>query len=144
MVESWLVEAMRSYNAESYSMRHAYAAQLHLPGPIFRELVVWALQSLPDEILVGLDVDADRKHIEEVESMFEGQEHVSNLYDVASRLVYGKGNQSYDGRISENKTPVDEKSVLLTSYQELSGLAPRRPKTSQPDCSQSSVPRPQP
>ena len=61
-------------------MRHAYAAQLHLPGPIFRELVVWALQSLPDEILVGLDVDADRKHIEEVESMFEGQEHVSNLF----------------------------------------------------------------
>ena len=73
---------MRSYNAESYSMRHAYAAQLHLPGPVFRELVVWALQSLPDEILVGLDVDPNRKHIDEVESAFEGQEHVSNLLEV--------------------------------------------------------------
>ena len=61
-------------------MRHAYAAQLHLPGPVFRELVVWALQSLPDEILVGLDVDPNRKHIDEVESAFEGQEHVSNLF----------------------------------------------------------------
>ena len=70
MVEAWLIDAMRSYNAESYSMRHAYAAQLHLPGPVFRELVVWALQSLPDEILVGLDVDPNRKHIYEVESAF--------------------------------------------------------------------------
>jgi len=75
-----LVEAMRSYNAESYSMRHAYAAQLHIPGPLFRDLVIWALQSLPDEILVGLDVNADRKNIEEVESAFEGQECVSNLF----------------------------------------------------------------
>ena len=71
---------MRSYTAESYSMRHAYAAQLHLPGPLFRDLVIWALQSLPDEILVGLDVNADRKNIEEVEYAFEGQECVSNLF----------------------------------------------------------------
>ena len=56
VVETWLVEAMRSYNAESYTMRHSYAAQLHLTGPLFRDLVIWALQALPDEILVGLDV----------------------------------------------------------------------------------------
>jgi len=61
-------------------MRHAYAAQLHVPGAIFRDLVIWALQSLPDEILVGLDVDGERKNIEEVEVAFEGQEHVSNLF----------------------------------------------------------------
>ena len=69
-------------------MRHAYMTQLHLPGPIFRELVIWALQSLPDEILVGLDVDANRKHIDEVELMFEGQEHVqisSEGKDMSSR-----------------------------------------------------------
>ena len=55
VVEAWLVEAMRSYNAESYTMRHSYAAQLHLTGPLFRDLVVWALQALPDEILVDIE-----------------------------------------------------------------------------------------
>lgn len=80
VVETWLVEAMRSYNAESYSMRHSYAAQLHLTGPLFRDLVIWALQALPDEILVGMDVDPDRKHVEEVQNAFEGDEHVSNLF----------------------------------------------------------------
>ncbi|MBT3652153.1 MAG: hypothetical protein HN541_02450, partial [Euryarchaeota archaeon] len=80
MVETWLVEAMRSYNAESHAMRHSYAAQLHLTGPLFRDLVIWALQALPDEILVGLDVNPDRKHIEEVQNAFEGHEHVSNLF----------------------------------------------------------------
>ena len=61
-------------------MRDAYAAQLHLPGPIFQDLVIWALQSLPDEILIGLDADSERKHIQEVEAAFEGQEHVPNLF----------------------------------------------------------------
>ncbi len=80
VVETWLVEAMRSYNAESYAMRHSYAAQLHLTGPLLRDLVIWALQALPDEILVGLDVNSDRTHIEEVQNAFEGNEHVSNLF----------------------------------------------------------------
>ena len=42
--------------------------------------MIWALQALPDEILVGLDVNPDRKHNEEVQNAFEGNEHVSNLF----------------------------------------------------------------
>ena len=60
-------------------MRHAYAAQLHLPDLFFVSSSCGRF-SAPDEILVGLDVDPNRKHIDEVESAFEGQEHVSNLF----------------------------------------------------------------
>ena len=31
----------------------------HLPGMVFADIVWWALQALPDEILVGIDVDAN-------------------------------------------------------------------------------------
>ena len=54
MVEPWLEEIMSSYNLESYDSKDSYAAQLHMPGEIFQDLVWWALKSLPDEILVGL------------------------------------------------------------------------------------------
>ena len=58
MAEPWLEELMVSYNRESFQSRESYTAQIHLPGHVFEELVWWALQALPDEILVGLDVDA--------------------------------------------------------------------------------------
>ena len=44
MVEAWLEEIMASYNQESYEARDSYAAQLHMPGEIFQELVWWALK----------------------------------------------------------------------------------------------------
>lgn len=80
MVESWLVELMTTYNEESYTGREAYTAQVHLPGEVFESLVWWALQALPDEILVGLDIDAETPHVEEVDVAFSAQECTSNLF----------------------------------------------------------------
>ena len=70
MVEAWLEELMETYNRESYDGRESYTAQIHLPGRIFEELVWWALQALPDEILVGMDIDSKTPHHPEVESKF--------------------------------------------------------------------------
>ena len=80
MVEAWLVELMTTYNEESYRSREAYTAQIHLPGSVFENLVWWALQALPDEILVGLDIDADAPHIEEVDERFRAEESTFNLF----------------------------------------------------------------
>jgi len=80
MVEAWLVEAMSRYNADSYERREAYAAQVHLPGSVLQDLVWWALQALPDEVLVGLDVDAGRPHLGEVDAMFAGAAQRDGLF----------------------------------------------------------------
>ena len=80
MVEAWLRDLMTSYNRDSYAQRAGYLAQVHMPGEVFQSLVWWALQSLPDEILVGIDIDAERPHRKEVEAYFEGEESHSRLF----------------------------------------------------------------
>ena len=80
MVVAWLVEALERYNEESLERREAYAAQVHLPGPVLQDLVWWALQALPDEILVGLDVDGGREHRPEVEDAYAGESHRDGLF----------------------------------------------------------------
>tara|TARA_B110000003_G_C16610052_1_gene519066 strand:- start:997 stop:1758 length:762 start_codon:yes stop_codon:yes gene_type:complete len=80
MVEAWLVELMTTYNEESYQSREAYTAQVHLPGSVFEDLVWWGLQALPDEILVGLDIDAQSPHVEEVDERFSATECIANLF----------------------------------------------------------------
>ena len=62
MVEAWLEDLMTSYNRDSHAQRGGYVAQVHMPGDVFQSLVWWALQALPDEILVGIDIDGDRPH----------------------------------------------------------------------------------
>ena len=84
MVEAWLVELMTSYNRDSRDQRNGYVAQLHMPGDVFQSLVWWALQSLPDEILVGLDIAPDQVNLKEVEAYFAGD-------DVRKGLFQGQG-----------------------------------------------------
>lgn len=80
MVEPWLEELMVVYNRDSFEKRSSYTAQVHIPGRVFEQLVWWALQALPDEILVGIDVDSDSPHIAEVERAFMGADFESNLF----------------------------------------------------------------
>ena len=80
MVEAWLVDLMTAYNRESHAQRDGYLAQILMPGEVFQTLIWWSLQSLPDEILVGIDVDAHRPHQREVEAYFEGDEVRNNLF----------------------------------------------------------------
>ena len=70
MVEAWLERIMATYNQESYDARDSYAAHLHMPSKIFQELVWWALKSLPDEILVGIDIDFNQRQNPEVDDYF--------------------------------------------------------------------------
>ena len=87
MVEAWLVELMTTYNRDSHEQRHGYMTQLHLPGEVFQSLVWWALQALPDEILVGMDVDPDRPHRPEIQAYFEGDEVHTNLFQGQGHVV---------------------------------------------------------
>ena len=87
MVEGWLSDAMANYNRESYEKRQAYAGQLHLPGHLFQDLIWWALQALPDEILVGLEIDSNKANLDEVEQMFAGEDQRSNLFAGQGYLV---------------------------------------------------------
>ena len=75
-----MVTLMQGYNRESYEQRAGYLAQVHMPGHVFQSLIWWALQSLPDEILVGIDIDADRPHRVEVEHYFSGDEVHNQLF----------------------------------------------------------------
>ena len=87
MVEAWLVELMTTYNRDSHEQRHGYMTQLHLPGEVFQSLVWWAPQALPDEILVGMDVDPDRPHRPEIQAYFEGDEVHTNLFQGQGHIV---------------------------------------------------------
>ena len=87
MVESWLEEIMGSYNLESYDSRNSYAAQLHMPGEIFQDLVWWALKSLPDEILVGLDIDFNQQQNQQVDELFSSKQQVEGLFQGQGYLI---------------------------------------------------------
>lgn len=80
MVEAWLIELMTSYNQDSHQQKDGYPAHIQMPGEIFQSLVWWALQALPDEILVGLDVNASQAHHSEVDAFFSGPNHVDQLF----------------------------------------------------------------
>ena len=87
MVESWLKEIMGSYNLESYESRNSYAAQLHMPGEIFQNLVWWALKWLPDEILVGLDIDFNQQQNQQVDELFSSTQQVEGLFQGQGYLI---------------------------------------------------------
>nr|AIF02248.1 hypothetical protein [uncultured marine group II/III euryarchaeote KM3_155_G07] len=80
MVDGWLVEAMAAYNAESLENRDGYRGLVHMPGECLEQIVLWSLESLPDEILVGLDTDQQRPHVAEVDEAYQGVEHELELF----------------------------------------------------------------
>jgi hypothetical protein len=80
VVVDWLVRAMDDYNRVSLEKKESYVATLHMPGTILDELVNWCFQSLPDEILVGLEVDISTPHRDEVDELFQGADHHYGLF----------------------------------------------------------------
>lgn len=87
MVEQWLAELMASYNKDSMAQKRQYAAQVHVDGMTLQEIVWWALQSLPDEILVGMDVNAHRPVLPEVQQAFQSDEERQNLFQGQGYIV---------------------------------------------------------
>ena len=79
MVSEWLSNALAIYNDESFNRREEYVAQIHFPSHILEEILEWAFKSLPDEILVGLDVSSE-PIVKSVENDFKGSNSKSNLF----------------------------------------------------------------
>ena len=70
MVDEWLIESMIEYNSESLNHKESYAAVLQMPGELFAKLLNWTFQSLPDEILVGIDIDSNKPHKNDYHHIF--------------------------------------------------------------------------
>ena len=81
------MDLMESYNAESLAKKEQYSAQVHMRGNLFEELVWWALQALPDEILVGLDVDSKSANRLDVETKYRRFSHRSNLFQGQGYII---------------------------------------------------------
>jgi len=88
MVEAWLISLMEQYNQVSYEQKNAYPAHVQLRGEMVQDLVWWALQALPDEILVGLDIDGNSPHRAEIDQMFRGEMHKPNLFQGQGYVVH--------------------------------------------------------
>tara|TARA_B100001564_G_scaffold353767_1_gene363240 strand:- start:219 stop:968 length:750 start_codon:yes stop_codon:yes gene_type:complete len=87
MLEKWLEEIMTSYNLDSFATRDSYAAQLHMPGKLFQKLIWWALQALPDEILIGLDIDQNKLQRQEVDDLFSSSQQVEGLFQGQGHII---------------------------------------------------------
>jgi len=72
MVVEWLLKSATAYNRRSLAERDAYTGIVMLPVRHLETILEWAFQSLPDEILIGFDVDANLPHHAEVIEAYEG------------------------------------------------------------------------
>ena len=100
MVSDWLADAVAIYNDESHNRREEYVAQVHFPASILEEILEWAFKSLPDEILVGLDVSSNR-NLPEIEVEFQGENQKTNLfagqgYRINEAKMVNRGNNRPD------------------------------------------------
>jgi len=80
VIPQWLHDAASDYNAHSRQNRDAYAAVLLMPIQNLATILDWTFQSLPDEILVGMDVDHELANPREVEEAFAGADQNSGLF----------------------------------------------------------------
>ena len=58
-----------------------------MPGEIFQNSVWWALKSLPDEILVGLDIDFNQQQNQQVDELFSSTQQVEGLFQGQGYLI---------------------------------------------------------
>ena len=94
-VQNWLKEAMKEYNFASFENRNSYPAVIHMPGKILDKVIKWCFESLPDEVLVGIDVDNKSPINQEVSlafcnqgsraDLFAGQDYVIGEAEIVNR-----------------------------------------------------------
>ncbi|MED5230749.1 MAG: hypothetical protein VYB30_00040 [Candidatus Thermoplasmatota archaeon] len=80
LIPIWLHEAASRYNSQSLANRDAYAAVLLMPIQNLATILDWTFQSLPDEILVGMDPDHQRINPKEVVETYAGAEQETGLF----------------------------------------------------------------
>lgn len=80
MIPIWLLEAASRYNSQSLANRDAYAAVLLMPIQNLVTILDWTFQSLPDEILVGMDPDHQLENPKEVVERYAGADQENGLF----------------------------------------------------------------
>ena len=80
LIPIWLHEAASRYNSQSLANRDAYAAVLLMPIQNLATILDWTFQSLPDEILVGMDPDHQLENPEEVVEAYAGADQENRLF----------------------------------------------------------------
>ena len=80
MIPIWLHEAASQYNSQSLANRDAYAAVLLMPIQNLATILDWTFQSLPDEILVGMDPDHQLENPKEVVEAYAGADQENGLF----------------------------------------------------------------
>ena len=80
LIPIWLHEAASRYNSQSLANRDAYAAVLLMPIQNLATILDWTFQSLPDEILVGMDPDNNRPNPKEVVEAYSGADQEAGLF----------------------------------------------------------------
>ena len=115
-MSDWLIDASREYNLQSLEQRDSYAGVVFIPVETLSQVLDWSFQSLPDEILVGLDIDTSKAFDRELiskytgsmfepslfagQGMFVGEPHLVNRGD--SYEVHHVPEEWVDGLFSEN------------------------------------------
>ena len=74
------MDAATSYNADSIRSKNAYPAHVLMPIDALSTILEWTFQSLPDEILVGMDADTSLPHREDVEVALRGSDFENGLF----------------------------------------------------------------
>jgi len=78
---------MSEYNVESWEKRGDYPARLYVRESIITEIITWAFEGLPDEILVGLDAPDHQFIRTEIDELFANEGENKDLYGGQGLIV---------------------------------------------------------
>ena len=86
-IPDWLFTAAQRYNLTSLENRDAYAGLVAIPLNSLSEILEWTFRSLPDEILVGIDMDNEKVDCSEGLSRYIGSSNEPGLFAGQGMLV---------------------------------------------------------
>ena len=80
MVDKWLVKSAQKYNKQSLENKDGYPAFILMPITTLEKIINWTFQSLPDEILVGMDPNPEIKNPKKIEDLYRGVNFQNKLF----------------------------------------------------------------
>ena len=80
MVDEWLVKSAHKYNKQSLENKDGYPAFILMPITTLEKIINWTFESLPDEILVGIDPNPEIKNSKEIEDLYRGVNFQNKLF----------------------------------------------------------------
>ena len=80
MVDEWLVKSAQKYNKQSLENKDGYPAFILMPITTLEKIINWTFQSLPDEILVGMDPNPEIKNPKMIEDLYRGVNFQNKLF----------------------------------------------------------------